>query len=868
MNMDKAYNAAISSSHGINGYFTSFYTAATVIRLAYELNELDVSILSCPSSSDNDYNDNDKNGISIIKDFFKLVDSVEKDLQIKQQKQQNNKNNSKDPFIVVVEGLDGSGKSSLVEALATHFQQKSNPCHENDDDDNNDKNVDNTKIIAMACSTPTKSMSNVRPVFDKRGGVVARAFYMVSNYVLAYEIQKFNQQCYQQYSNLQHNDVQPIFIVDRWFSSTCAYSIAWKNTKGGIDSIDGLDESLFYWPNDLLLQPTVTILLQVDDDVRKKRVESRNSQELEEEQSNMSSSSSEKKKQDYNPWDTRLSNDFELGKRIMRCHERLILNPSNAKVNVDANASQSKVRNDAIAIVESYREQHFEESVSSSSWWLKNVMEYQNKNPMEFMIFSSSKWNLCNVVSSTSTSTSKNSESSSIGCEKKIGRRKKHASWAMQLSLVCEQNSFSNLRSVGIHSVDNAGILFFTWGHPGGGYGTGTQIQKDIITTASMCSIIGEYPQEQQWRAEGFLVPLNEKECNLLDVVPPPSLESQVRKCAMREKGYDNESDEKELIYQRRSATTVEASGGKEYDSTKESLLQCTRFVPQRIEVLIGGPSSPGGPRRFEWERNNGGSYSSSSCDWNPMREINAFSPPNKIAVPRRPIGLRNITLAIMGTHCSGKRTIGSNVADIMGWRFDPELGDVLRDSDMLVSDGHITGDGSGTGAFGDWDSLVYSEERKRDEQANLCRVVETWHVGNLAWALQRNESTVANTNELQKELRETTQKAIVDELSKNVAVLFVYLDVTPETMVTRRNKDQENKTRLPMNDEFTECKRLHQVLGMEGISIMNDLKHLNIPILKVQNNLTGPDAICEITRSVISFIAENQWRRLIFPEN
>ena len=45
----------------------------------------------------------------------------------------------------------------------------------------------NTQAVAMA--TPTASLKAVRPVFDKRGGIVARAFYMVSNYVLQYEIQ-------------------------------------------------------------------------------------------------------------------------------------------------------------------------------------------------------------------------------------------------------------------------------------------------------------------------------------------------------------------------------------------------------------------------------------------------------------------------------------------------------------------------------------------------------------------------------------------------------------------------------------------------------------------------------------------------------
>ena len=39
---------------------------------------------------------------------------------------------------------------------------------------------------AIATKTPSSSLKEIRPLWDHRGGILARAFYMVSNYVLAY----------------------------------------------------------------------------------------------------------------------------------------------------------------------------------------------------------------------------------------------------------------------------------------------------------------------------------------------------------------------------------------------------------------------------------------------------------------------------------------------------------------------------------------------------------------------------------------------------------------------------------------------------------------------------------------------------------
>lgn len=54
-------------------------------------------------------------------------------------------------------------------------------------------------------------------------------------------------------------------------------------------------------------------------------------------------------------------------------------------------------------------------------------------------------------------------------------------------------------------------------------------------------------------------------------------------------------------------------------------IIKGTTFVPLRMEVLEGGPSSPGGPIRLEWERSN------KWQSWNEARSLLPFTPPNKI---------------------------------------------------------------------------------------------------------------------------------------------------------------------------------------------------------------------------------------------
>jgi thymidylate kinase len=235
-------------------------------------------------------------------------------------------------YNVVVEGLDGSGKSSLVNQLSQQLQEK----------------YSKKGATVVAWATPTASLSAVRPVFDKRGGPVARAFYMVSNYMLQYELQQLEQQQKQLDSNTSSHcqaDRLLVVIIDRWYSSTVAYSVSWKNTKGGIESVDALESSIFRWPGDLR-PPNVLFLLQVDDGIRRDRVQSRAK----------ANSSNGEPKQDYNPWDERLDKDENLGRRIMCSFERvaegLVSSETTRVVRLDANRSKDGVIQDALLAIE------------------------------------------------------------------------------------------------------------------------------------------------------------------------------------------------------------------------------------------------------------------------------------------------------------------------------------------------------------------------------------------------------------------------------------------------------------------------------------------------------------------------------------
>jgi len=424
-----------------------------------------------------------------------------------------------------------------------------------------------TKSIGIGqvhiCATPTASISNVRPVFDKAGGSIARAFYMCSNYILQYEIRKAcKQRC--------NDEKISVFIVDRWYSSTCAYTIGYKNTNGPPkESIDLLPDSLFKWPRDLC-PPDLMIILEVYDDVRIKRVSDR----ADRSSSTQNTVDDPPQASRNNPWDERLSNDTELGQRIISAHHRS-LGPLCIK-KVDANKTPDEVVRDVL----------------------------------------------------------------------------------------------------------------------------------DITTTQ----------------------------------------------------------------------------------------------LTDKVRALF------------------------------PM------------------------TVVLTGSHCSGKTSNAKLLAGYLGWQFDPEIGDILRDKDSLVADGHLSGDGSGKDG-NDWDTFVHEKECERDSSCpqSKNRVVETWHIGNLAWALLHLNGSDSLSDEKETMLKARSEKALQKEM-KYRNVVCIHLQTSAETTMRRRQTHPDNALRLPMKNEQEECMNLCSFLDHQVMALLNE--HIQKKFILVLNNDDdGEEAMGQKVSEIASYL-------------
>ncbi|KAL7461480.1 hypothetical protein ACHAXS_001910 [Conticribra weissflogii] len=282
----KCYNEdpsnLLSSTLSVPGLFTDFQTAVSLLRDARP--ELRVDLIE------------DCNRNAVVEKFYNLLDRVESYLSKMIGADQPKKTNK---FIVEVEGLDGSGKTTLVRKLQQDFPN------------------------SLATKTPSPSLKDIRPLWDHRGGIMARAFYMISNYVLEYEIA---------------NCEETIIIVDRWYASTCAYTVAYPDNNSSskeIVPISEMSQDIFKWPKDMYLRPNILLVLQIDHAVRQKRVNDR--------------AGTGRGASRFNPWDDRLAKDTALGCRILRALNR-IEGPREV-LSINANLSIDEVMDQARKIV-------------------------------------------------------------------------------------------------------------------------------------------------------------------------------------------------------------------------------------------------------------------------------------------------------------------------------------------------------------------------------------------------------------------------------------------------------------------------------------------------------------------------------------
>jgi len=146
------------------------------------------------------------------------------------------------PTCIILEGLDGIGKSTTVK-YATKILQERYPNEE----------------ILLEC-TPPVELTALRSVFDtKVSEEVRRSYYQLGNYLLGFKMK---------------TSKAKVMIVDRFWPSTIAYQEATKVNELGSNYEP--KESLFLWPKDLFHPKNVVIvLLVVDEETRLARINQR-----------------------------------------------------------------------------------------------------------------------------------------------------------------------------------------------------------------------------------------------------------------------------------------------------------------------------------------------------------------------------------------------------------------------------------------------------------------------------------------------------------------------------------------------------------------------------------------------------------------
>jgi len=117
-------------------------------------------------------------------------------------------------------------------------------------------------------------------------------------------------------------------------------------------------------------------------------------------------------------------------------------------------------------------------------------------------------------------------------------------------------------------------------------------------------------------------------------------------------------------------------------------------------------------------------------------------------------------TLVLIGPHSAGKTTLGRHIASALSWRFDEELGEQLRRRALARDAG-----AHAALAQPEFDRRVLQAELARDAHraANRPRVIETWHLGNLAYARRRSpEVAAALGSRIEAAIRRTAKRGLL----------------------------------------------------------------------------------------------------------
>lgn len=577
-----------------------------------------------------------------------------------------------------------------------------------------------SSFVRAACAPPA-SLSSVKGIFDKVGGAVAKAFDVVSNYMVAQECKDI---CAAERTPL-------VFIIYNFCSSVFSCSLG----------ASGDDESMVWLPG--LPKPRLQLVVVQD-----------------------AAASSPK-----------------LAK-VSRALQKLDVDQVSLRVN---GLSESEMLDVVMGEIQ--------KAMFPSTEDLESLL---GADPLRCLVNVARKEGLLRDIS---------------GDKKwQLGRRGKHVPWSFQLATPsCSPGGPPSVRNLGIHSVTETGFIFFSLGSAGGATG-----QAGEEVPASMVLLLGSYPFQQQWRGEGVV-----RKMRWGSPAPPFSLACAMERC-------------KELWQQpsegRMALSDQEAVLGTRVDDTREGPSTAYIFIPQRMEVLIGHPPAPGGTRRCEWQR-------WASRRWEGPRAVLPFSP-KPVAVAReqpRP-RFRKATVVLMGPHTAGKSTVRKCLAERLQWRSDEELGTSLRGEEEEKGRYHKA-----------WDDTIHQAEVARDQERRstvTSRVVETWHLGNLAWALTRHP-------EQQEDFLKRAVDAIGQETEAGI-VLMVLLKIDAATMMRRRANFQTSA--LSFEDEEADAEKLSKATG-EKLEEILESHALELPLLKLDNSQDGEAPLNDTVDAIIDFI-------------
>ncbi|KAJ7989173.1 hypothetical protein DPEC_G00316760 [Dallia pectoralis] len=136
--------------------------------------------------------------------------------------------------VIVIEGLDASGKTTLTESL---------------------KEV----LGATLLTSPPQCLSPWRARFDAEPPLIRRAFYALGNYLTA--------------GLMGHEARRAPVIVDRYWHSTAAYAIA-TAVGGTVGNLPQAGSEVYAWPGDLPT-PNLVLLLHLNPQERVRRLQVR-----------------------------------------------------------------------------------------------------------------------------------------------------------------------------------------------------------------------------------------------------------------------------------------------------------------------------------------------------------------------------------------------------------------------------------------------------------------------------------------------------------------------------------------------------------------------------------------------------------------